>query len=175
MSSPSRVRPGARSSLTNCRRVCGNPSLTVGALIGYTALHFYVAHPPTAAHLFSGGTVDAVTDLRDGERAQHDGDLPHVVLYAFDGLGRRELATLGGDQHAGGEHYTQECGVDGWRWAAIPASMSRAKSSSMTAFDPRTFNSAITSEIGRPISIDGLITAMGRWLCSICLLYTSPS
>src|SRR5450759_5926029 len=45
MSSPSRVRPGARSSLTNCRRVCGNPSLTVGALIGYTALHFYVAHP----------------------------------------------------------------------------------------------------------------------------------
>ena len=25
--------------------MCGNPSLTVGALIGYTALHFYVAHP----------------------------------------------------------------------------------------------------------------------------------
>src|SRR5450759_5421532 len=48
MSSPSRVRPGARSSLTNCRRVCGNPSLTVGALIGYTALHFYVAHPRNA-------------------------------------------------------------------------------------------------------------------------------
>ena len=60
------------------------------------------------------------------------------MLYAFDGLGRRELATLGGDRHAGVEHYTQECGVHGWRWAAIPALMSRAKSSSMTAFDPRS-------------------------------------
>jgi hypothetical protein len=60
------------------------------------------------------------------------------------------------------EHYSQEGGVHAWRWASIPASISRAKSSSMTVFEPRAFSSAITSEIGRPAGFDGLITAIGE-------------
>jgi hypothetical protein len=64
---------------------------------GHRRFQLIEERAPPVANILRGGAVDAMTDLRDCERAENDRDLPHAASDALDRLRRREPAALGGD------------------------------------------------------------------------------
>jgi hypothetical protein len=68
-----------------------------------SGLQFVEEGASAVADVGRGGTIDAVADLGDGDRAQHDRDFTDCLQYAFDGLSWCEFPALGGDQDTGVE------------------------------------------------------------------------